>query len=134
MSTSTDIPENHYYCGIPYVKLNENYDRWLCWSNDPNRIYLATYFDPEVPENLANSYNVNGLCPVVKEDDSDIFILRDDKCRYYYWDAWEGELLRFKDEWIEGLASKKEVVEYLIIDMSWAEEESDIIYRDREID
>jgi hypothetical protein len=63
-STSTDVPEADYYCGPPYVKLNDRYDKWLCWSSDPSELYLATYLDPNLPESLPNGFNIKGLCPV----------------------------------------------------------------------
>ncbi|KAF1840928.1 uncharacterized protein K460DRAFT_370905 [Cucurbitaria berberidis CBS 394.84] len=138
LKSSNALPSGPYvetqdYCGHSYVHLNEDYDRRLCWSNDPDHLYLATYFRQE-PPNLANDFKVNGLCPVVKEDDSDKFILRDAKGRYYIWDAWDGYLRRVTDIWTQGFDSQEQVIENLLIYLSWVEEEADVIYRNREED
>lgn len=42
------------YDGLPYVRLNEDYNHLLCWSNDPKQLYLATYFNPNHQMNLSN--------------------------------------------------------------------------------
>ncbi|CAO2650524.1 Nn.00g018160.m01.CDS01 [Neocucurbitaria sp. VM-36] len=124
------LPDVQFHYGLPYVQLNDDYNRRLCWSNEPIDLKLPSYFDPD-QLNLSKDFNVDGLCPVIKEKDSDTFILRDAKCRYYLWDEWDGHLLRFKDEWTQGFPSKKKLVMNLICNLTWAEEDTDIIYCDR---
>ncbi|KAF1911803.1 hypothetical protein BDU57DRAFT_551852 [Ampelomyces quisqualis] len=116
---------------IPYVPLQPEVMEYLCWSNDPNDLYLETYFDPKNP-NMINAYNVEGLKPVVREKDSDTFILQDAKKQFYLWDAWEGELLRVTDDWTAGFESNEQVVENLIVYMSGVERDAVPIYQNRD--
>ena len=98
-----------------------------------NELYLEVYFDKEKP-NLADDYNVEGLQLVIKENDSDKFILQDAKDRFYLWDAWDCELLRVADAWTQGFKSIEQVMENLIIYMSLLERDAVAIWRDRKED
>lgn len=117
----------------PYIALDPNFTKWLCWSNDPADLSLNVYFDLEEP-NLSTDFKVDGLRPVVKENDSDTFILQDAKGRFYFWEVWDGHLLRVKDIWTKGLDSNEKIVENLIIYQSFVERDTDVIYADRKED
>ncbi|KAF2833276.1 hypothetical protein CC86DRAFT_415021 [Ophiobolus disseminans] len=121
------------HSSLPYVALDPEVMRYLCWSNNPNELWLDVYFNPLEP-NLSQAYNVAGLRPVVREKDGDAFILQDEKKRFYLWKPWDGDLLRVKDVWTKGFDSNEKIVEHLIIYMSGVERGAEIIYRDIEID
>ncbi|KAF1911802.1 hypothetical protein BDU57DRAFT_523811 [Ampelomyces quisqualis] len=123
----------HWGTIAPYVALDPEYLENLCWSNNPDDLYLETYFHPDKP-NVANSYNVEGLKPVVRDTNTDFFILQDVEDRFYLWEAWEGLLLRVPDVWTEGFKSNEQIVMNLIIYMSFVERDSVPIYRDRRSD
>jgi hypothetical protein len=131
-STTTD-GKTYDDQGIPYVQLNEEYDSNVerSWTNDPKKLYLSACFDPKDEVIVANDYNIDGLCPVVKETKGDEFILRDDKGRWYLWDAWVGELMKFRDWWIEGFTTKEELVENLVCNMTEAQADVEFIERKR---
>jgi hypothetical protein len=129
-STADSTFDLECHNGIPYVKLNGEYHHCLreSWTNDPNKLYLEICFDPQLDVNLANDFNIDGLCPVVKAINGDRFILRDAQERYYLWDAWNGNLQRFWDTWTEGYSSKEQLVANLVCNMTWAEMNTDIIH------
>jgi hypothetical protein len=81
----------HPFTSIPYVHLDPEFMEHLCWSNDPNDLYLETYLHPS-KSNMINAYNVEGVILVVREKDSGTFILQDAKERFYPRDAREDEL------------------------------------------
>ncbi|KAF1840930.1 uncharacterized protein K460DRAFT_359473 [Cucurbitaria berberidis CBS 394.84] len=118
---------------LPYVALDPEAMKWLPWSNDPANLYLSVYFNATVP-NLSAEFNVGGLRPVVKEDDSDMFILQDAKNYFYFWEAWDGRLLRVKDTWTEGFDSNEEIIENLIIYQSFVERDAVVVDNDRKED
>lgn len=43
---STEVQQHTTSRGIPYVQLDPDYMKDLCWSNDPNDLYLEVYFNP----------------------------------------------------------------------------------------
>jgi hypothetical protein len=53
--------------------------------------------------------------------------VQDAKERFYLWGAWDYELLRMPDEWMEGFESTEEIVEYIIVYKSYIEEEATAI-------
>ncbi|KAJ4367451.1 hypothetical protein N0V83_007034 [Neocucurbitaria cava] len=130
-----DDPDVQFYHGLPYIQLSDEYNKRLCWSNNPIDLKLPTYFNPNQELSLAKDFNVQGLCPVLTEkDDCEVFILRDAKCRYYLWDEWDGHLLRFQKKWVEGFPSKEKMIMNLICNLTWAQQDTDVISCDREED
>lgn len=68
----------------------------LSWTNDPKELLLSTYFSPN-PPNLANSYGIPGLRPVLKHPSGDKFLLADNSANFYIWVAYEGGLYLMND-------------------------------------
>jgi len=130
---NTNIPGTQLHNGIPYVKLNSEYRDSLrkSWTNNPNKLYLESCFDPRLDVNLAKDFNITGLCPIVKATQDDLFILRDANDQHYLWDAWTGKLSVFHDTWTKGFASKEELVSNIVCNMTWAEMDTETIYRPR---
>jgi hypothetical protein len=128
-ATHSDIADN----SLPYVPLSPKFMDYLCWSNDPDDMYLETYFDKSKP-NLSNDYEVVDLKPVVKEISKDRFILRDPRERFYLWDAWDCELLRVPDKYTKGFVSTEEIVDNIIMYKSYIEEEGIAVWRNRKHD
>jgi hypothetical protein len=128
-ATHSDIADN----SPPYVPLSPKFMDYLCWSNDPDDLYLETYFDKFKP-NLSNDYEVVDLKPVVKEISKDRFILRDPRERFYLWNAWDSELLRVPNEYTEGFVSTEEIVDNIIMYKSYIEEEAIAVWRNKKDD
>jgi hypothetical protein len=118
---------------LPYVPLDPEFMKYMCWSNHPNDLELAVYFNKLTP-NLSTDYNVEGLKPVVKEKRSYRFILRDAKQRYYLWDKWDGRLLRVPIVYIEGPESTEEIVENIVVYRSFIARDAVAIWSNRSED
>lgn len=120
-------PDVVLYYGLPYVRLDPEYARTLCWSNNPDDLALQTYFNPEEP-NLDTNYNIQGLVPVLREDEGLYrFVLKDKKGRFYIWDE-DGHLLWVKSKKIEELASNEDKIEFVICSLGCLDVEP--VYRD----
>lgn len=63
-----------------------------------------------------------------------MFILQDEKNRYYLWEPWECELMRVNDEWVKSFDSTEKIMEHLIIYMTFVSRDAEVIEWDREID
>lgn len=68
----------------------------LCWTNDPTELLLSTYFRPN-PPNLATSYGIPGLRPILKHPSDDKFLLADNSGNFYIWVSYEGGLYLMND-------------------------------------
>jgi hypothetical protein len=57
---------------------------------------LSTYFDHQKP-NISRDFGLDGLQPVIRETESDIFLLQDASGNYYQWSSWGGDMWRLVD-------------------------------------
>lgn len=113
---------------LPYVKLSPEYTQTITWSNDPRDLNPCGAFSEE-KSNLSSDFKVNGLHPIVKAAKRDKYILQDAKGIYYLWGLWDGHLLRVTDEWTEGLDSVEAVVDNIICNLYWVEEDTVTVFR-----
>jgi hypothetical protein len=70
--------------------------RHCTWTNEATQLELTTYFDPNKP-NLSNDFGINGLQPVIRDTESDVFLLQDGSGNFYQWSSWGGEMWRLED-------------------------------------
>src|SRR5690348_9652180 len=61
------------------------------WTNEASNLGLATHFDPAKP-NLAAEYGLPGLQPVIRDLESDRFLLKDNTGKLYQWDSRDGTM------------------------------------------
>jgi hypothetical protein len=115
---------------LQYVQLNPKYMANMCWSNNPNNLYLEVYFDESKP-NLADDYGVDGLRPVIRENRSSRFILCDAKKRFYIWEEWDGRLLRVQEKYTKGFELTEEIVDNILDCISLAQFDAVAIWRNR---
>lgn len=66
------------------------------WTNDPDELYLETYFCP-YPPNVAPSFEIPGLRPVIKHPLEEKFLLADNSGNFYIWVSGEGGLSLMND-------------------------------------
>ena len=76
-------------------------------------------------------FNVQGLRPILREDDSDRYILRDAEGIYYLWELWDGHLLRVGEHWVKGphLHTVEDVVGNILCELTWVEQDSQRVYK-----
>ncbi|KAF2833277.1 hypothetical protein CC86DRAFT_399909 [Ophiobolus disseminans] len=114
-----------------YIKLKPEYTEGLTWSNDPRDLDLQGIFSQDKP-NLSSGFNVEGLRPILKEEDGeDPWILRDAQGSCYLWDMWDGHLLKVTDNWTTGpeLKDIEDVMKNILANLSWVEEEAVRVFR-----
>jgi hypothetical protein len=101
-----------------------------CWRNDPNWRDLHGAFIEDAP-NLSTDFKVNGLRPILREDNSDRYILRDAEGIYYLWDLWDGHLVRVGEHWVKGphLHTVEHAVGNILCELTWIEDDSQRVYR-----
>ncbi|KAM0229088.1 hypothetical protein ACHAPO_010243 [Fusarium lateritium] len=66
------------------------------WSNNPNHLAIATYFDPTKP-NLGADFGLIGLQPVIRDTKSDKFLLKDAQDTFYQWSIQDGNMWQLED-------------------------------------
>jgi hypothetical protein len=95
------------------------------------RVLLVSYTSPPTStptfRRVCRTASTSRASVRFKDDDSEKFILRDDKDRYYLRDMWDGRLRRFRDVVTKGFDSKEELVESLVIGMDEAQDDTDFI-------
>lgn len=67
------------------------------WTNDPEVLLSYPYFQTKPLMNLASSYRIPGLRPVMKHKLEYIFLLMDDQERFYLWFEEDGLRIFNKD-------------------------------------
>ncbi|OAG33908.1 hypothetical protein AYO21_11980 [Fonsecaea monophora] len=80
-----------------FVDLGQNYPAGYTWSNDPKDMSLDTYFDPG-KSNLADEFAIDGLRPILKDTNSEMYLLTANNAKFYLWAADDGRLFVFKDD------------------------------------
>jgi hypothetical protein len=91
-----------------WLRLKSEYTAPLCWTNDPRHLKIDTYFDPD-KINIGDNFNIEGLRPVLREDDNEYnFILEDADGRWYLWEEYDGLLLWIKSEELKALKTDEE--------------------------
>lgn len=68
----------------------------LSWTNNPNELLLSKYFRPN-PPNLATSYRIPGLRPVLKQPSGNMFLLADNSGNFYICVRYEVGLFLMND-------------------------------------
>lgn len=66
------------------------------WSNNPNHLALATYFDPTKP-NLGADFGLTGLQPVIRDTKADTFLLKDTRDKFYQWSIQDSKMWQLED-------------------------------------
>jgi hypothetical protein len=81
--------------------------------------------------NLSSDFHVQGLQPIVKEEDGETWILQDAKGTFYLWDAWDGHLLRVTEKWTQGpeLETVEDVVDNIVCNLSFVEDDAIKVFR-----
>jgi hypothetical protein len=81
--------------------------------------------------NLSSDFHVQGLRPIVKEEDGETWILQDAKGTFYLWDAWDGHLLRVTEKWTKGpeLETVEDVVDNIVCNLSFVEDDAIKVFR-----
>lgn len=80
-----------------YIKLDSGYTQYATWSNDPRDLDLYRAFRAEGP-NLSTDFNVDGLKPILRKKDRELYLMKDAKDMYYLWNLWDGHLLKVSSE------------------------------------
>lgn len=94
-----------------FVDLGTQAPKGYCWSNDPGEMDLETYFNPAKP-NIGDAFALDGLRPVLKDLDSETYLLTDRQNKFYLWAADDGRMFKYKDE-LELTTMEKAVHEVL---------------------
>lgn len=125
---TTDPPHDS---DLPYIKLDPDYTKNLTWSNDPRDLDLHGAFSLKKP-NLSSDYDVDGLQPILKEEDGeDPWILQDAEGMFYLWDPWTSSLYRVTENWTKGpgLKTIEDVVDNILTNLIWVEDDLVRVFR-----
>ncbi|KIX94048.1 uncharacterized protein Z520_10074 [Fonsecaea multimorphosa CBS 102226] len=80
------------------------------WTNDTSLLDIATYFDPGAP-NLAVDFGLDGLQPVIRQIDGDVFLVQDKLGKFYKWSSRDGQM------WLlDGLVDVKQAMHAIMRD------------------
>lgn len=70
---------------LRYIKFDSFYTQSLTWSNEPHHSDLYEAFDEE-EHNFFSDFNVQGLRPMLKEKEGEMYLLKDVSDLYSLWD------------------------------------------------
>lgn len=74
---------------------------------------LDVYFHPEKP-NLAEAFDLDGLCPVLKEKEGPSYLLTDRENRFYIFNPEDGRMFVYK----EGF-TRENVIDDVLSGVNW---------------
>ncbi|KAJ5356236.1 hypothetical protein N7517_010845 [Penicillium concentricum] len=66
------------------------------WTSEATHLELSTYFDPQKP-NISRDFGLDGLQPIIRDTESDIFLLQDASRNFYQWSSWDGDMWHLVD-------------------------------------